>query len=102
MERSDLMAIIARERPAEPDRHGMIASLCPDSYLATAKADDLKAKIQTVSFLHKASTPDDDDEYWAAQSPFDGRWYLFASGMGGAMPTEPVRVSNNRPSVFED
>jgi hypothetical protein len=52
--------------------------------------------------MHKASIPADDDEYWLARSPFDGKFYVFASQAGAGWPSSPDYVLDRRPSWFDE
>lgn len=81
----------------------MVACLVPRSDLAKTAPSELRSRLSRIRFEHKASTPSDDDEYWLAQSPFDKRFYLFAScALGGGWPTSPVNVLDARPAWFDE
>lgn len=83
--------------------HKMAETVIPDDAISKLTVREIIEKIQLITFDHKASTPSDDDEYWLCQSPFDGKWYLFASlAMGGGWPEEPVSVTVDRPSSFDE
>ena len=80
----------------------MVASLCPLDQLTMTPPDKLREMLRRIRFAHKASTPSDDDEYWLARSPFDHRFYVFAScSFGGGWPTEPNYVYDERPAWFD-
>ena len=79
----------------------MIASLCPLDQLTLTPPDELREKLRGIRFAHRASTPADDDEYWLARSPFDNRFYVFAScSFGGGWPTKPVYAYDESPAWF--
>ncbi|MFZ0960356.1 MAG: hypothetical protein WAO35_05585 [Terriglobia bacterium] len=80
----------------------MLAALCPRESVSGTSPDELRRKLAKVSFEHKASTPYDDDEYWLAQGPFDGKFYVFASMPGAGWPYDPVYVLEARPAWFDE
>lgn len=80
----------------------MLAALCPRESVSVTSPDELRRKLAEVTFEHKASTPSDDDEYWLARSPFDGKYYVFASTPGAGWPVEPVYVLDQRPGWFDE
>lgn len=81
----------------------MVAELCSLAKLAKTEPDELREKLSQIRFEHKPSTPADDDEYWLAQSPFDKRFYVFAScAFGGNWPASPAYVFDERPAWFDE
>ena len=90
--------------PGPADRtDSMVAALVPRADLARTAPGELRNRLSQVRFEHRASTPSDDDEYWLAQSPFDQRFYLFAScAQGGGWPTSPVDLRDVRPAWFDE
>jgi hypothetical protein len=80
----------------------MLAALCPREIVSITPPGELRRKLAEVSFEHKASTPSDDDEYWLARSPFDGKFYVFASQPGGVWPSSPHFVLDQRPAWFDE
>jgi len=78
-----------------------IASMCLDDSVNELSSQELGDKINSISFEHKASTPTDDDEYWMAQSPFNGKYYIFAScAQGGGYPSCPSYILDEPPGWF--
>ncbi|MFZ0962756.1 MAG: hypothetical protein WAO35_17950 [Terriglobia bacterium] len=75
---------------------------CARETVSVTPPDELRRKLAEVTFEHKASTPSDDDEYWLARSPFDGKYYVFASTPGAGWPVEPVYVLDQRPGWFDE
>lgn len=105
----DRMALIREYTPTSVfpgavDRTaGMVASLCPLEQLVETTPDQLQEMLSSICFEHKVSTPTDDDEYWLAQSPFNHKFYVFAScAFGGGWPTSPVYVLDERPAWFDE
>jgi hypothetical protein len=98
-----LLAFIRAVSAVTPGMHRAVASMCPHpDTLASMPREVLGQKIASVSFDHRATTPYDDDEYWMAQSPFNGMWYVFASMPGAGWPTKPVYVLDGRPAWFDE
>lgn len=82
---------------------GMVAALCPLEEIAGMPDDVLRGKLQQIRFEHRRSTPWDDDKYWMAQSPFDGRYYVFALlNIVSGPPGPPVYVLDRRPAWFDE
>jgi hypothetical protein len=79
----------------------MVAALCPLEAMAALPYDNLVNKLREIRFEMKPSTPYDDDTYWAAWSPFDHRFYVFAGGLGGGWPTAPDYVLSERPQWLD-
>lgn len=103
MNEDELLALIHEVSSETRGMHKAIASMCPNlQTLAGMPRDDLKRKLASISFEHKASTPYDDDEYWLAQCPFNNLWYVFASLPCAGWPTTPVYVLNERPAWFDE
>ena len=80
----------------------MLAALCPREAVLVTPPDELRRKLAEVFFEHKASSPSDDDEYWLARSPFDGKFYVFASLPWAGWPGDPVYVLDARPAWFDE
>jgi hypothetical protein len=99
---TELLEIIGESSRETAGLHIAISSMIPEEMLASISLDTLRAKISRIRLEHRASTPYDDDEYWLAQSPFDGKWYLFASLPCAGWPTSPVEVSGERPEFFDE
>jgi hypothetical protein len=80
----------------------MLAAVCPLEILARTPPDELREKLDEIWIDHKASTPSDDDEYWLLFSPFDHKYYVFASCAfaGGGWPSKPVYVLDEPPRRF--
>lgn len=80
-----------------------LMALVPSERLATAPAAELAQALSRTRWEHKASTYDDDDEYWMARSPIDSKFYVFAStAAGGGWPTRPCYVYSDRPDWFNE
>jgi hypothetical protein len=80
----------------------MLLSVVPLESLEQLPAAIIAMKLSTVVWQHQPSSPWDDDEYWMTQSPFDGKYYVFAShAMGGGWPTEPDFIEKDRPPWFD-
>ena len=81
----------------------MLMSVIPCDLLNKLPASEIASKLSTICWEHKSSSPFDDDEYWMAHSPFDNKYYTFASqAMGGGWPTEPDYVEKDRPTRFDE
>jgi hypothetical protein len=99
---TELLEIIGESSRETPGLHVAISSMIPEAALESIGEDELHTKISRIRLEHRASTPYDDDEYWLAQSPFDGKWYLFASLPCAGWPTSPVRVYDERPEFIDE
>ncbi len=115
--RAQLMALINEFSSVSPEMRKMVESVC---LLDKATSKDrpawvesfdmvncvsiskLKEKIAAISFEYRASTFSDDDVYFMTQSPFNDKWYVFASGMGFGWPSKPAYIFENRPEWFDD
>lgn len=82
---------------------GMVAALCPLDQVADMPDDLLREKLRQINFECRQSKPWDDDDYWMAQSPFDGRHYIFALlNIVSGPPGPPVYVLDQRPAWFDE
>ena len=100
MDQDQIRSLVARQSTVPEKQFPMVVAMVERAELSGIPGHEVSEKIAGISFEQKPSTPYDDDTYWAAESPFDGQWYLFATGIGGDMPTEPVQVVPHRPHVM--
>lgn len=50
--------------------------------------------------VHQPTTSSDDDEYWAVKRE-DGKWDVYAAGMGAGWPTKPFMTTDTFPAWFD-
>jgi hypothetical protein len=92
-----------RAFPGQPhDTVRMLAELCQREIVSVTPPEELRRKLAEVSFEHKASRPGEEDEYWLARSPFDGKFYVFATSTAAGWPSGPDYVLDLRPSWFDE
>jgi hypothetical protein len=95
--------MLEKHWPGLPGDCGMKASVCELSAPGDIAEEELIKGADRISFEFKASTPSDDDVYWLTQSPFNGRWYTFASSFcSGGYPSSPVYDDAERPARFDE
>lgn len=100
---TNLQKLVEKHSPFNSGIQGMILCILKQSIIGEIAEPDLIEKIKSITYEHKASTPSDDDEYWTFHSPFDGKWYTFAStACGGGWPTNPVYVDYLRRGLFDE
>ena len=75
-----------------------VVSICPQYALKPVLIEGIKR----VVFEHRPAIYSNDDEYWLAQSPFNGKWYVFVANDFVQMPERPVFVEDTRPIWFDD
>lgn len=103
MEKSRIRTILERIWPGLPGEKGLVATICELSAPADILEEELVSKAMKMGFSFKPSTPSDDDVYWLEQSPFDGKWYTFASLFcSGGFPISPVYIDDEYPNRFDE
>lgn len=101
MDATEVRRILEERWPGLPGEKRMVVSICELSAPATISAEMLIRIAEGITLTHQASTPEDDDAHYLAQSPFDGKWYTFAVGIyTGGFPDSPSSVDDERPEGF--
>lgn len=93
--RKRVMALIEKHSPVHPVLRRMVLSMCP---LDLSEAS-LVAGIKAITFEHTPSSTFDDDQHWAAKSPFDDRFYHFSGSPVCRNPTKPSEISDSPPDL---
>ena len=101
MDRDTVSGLVGEHCSLDPPYKTMVIAMLMRSGFGRRDMGDIGQKIATISFRMQPTTPSDDDTYWCFRNPFDGKYYLFAGGMGGGFPTEPCEVTTTYPSQME-
>lgn len=103
MDEKRIRTILEQLWPGIPMEKSMVLAMCLHGASVDTSKEALVAAAKEISFEFKPSTPSDDDAYWLARSPFDGKWYTFAAlGAGGGWPQTPVYIDDDRPPRFDE
>jgi hypothetical protein len=77
-----------------------LMALVPKEARQSMASESIAERLSSVRWEYQASTPYDDDCYLMAQSPFDGKYYVWA--WFTSMPDSPSLVLTGRPSFFDE
>jgi hypothetical protein len=100
MTKEKIEAVLNELWPGSGHERELAVVICKLSAPANVTEEELVNAARTIKPHFRATTNYDDDVYWMGKSPFNEKWYIFASF--GGVPELPAYICKHFPVEFEN